>query len=47
MNEAANTLSPEQVEMQVRFGIVKHLPERSFESVKPMEKILMTSKFYK
>ena len=39
VNEAANTLSAEQVEMQVRLAMLKHLPEIIRESVKPMENI--------
>ena len=39
VNEAANTLSAEQVEMQVRLALLKHLPEIIRESVKPMENI--------
>ena len=39
VNEAANTLSAEQVEMQVRLALSKHLPEIIRESVKPMENI--------
>lgn len=39
VNEAANVLSPEQVEMQVRMALLKHLPDIIRESVKPMENI--------
>lgn len=39
VNEAANTLSAEQVEMQVRLALLKHLPDIIRESVKPMENI--------
>jgi uncharacterized membrane protein YqiK len=39
VNEAANTLSAEQVEMQIRLALLKHLPEIIRESVKPMENI--------
>ena len=39
VNEAANVLSPEQVEMQVRLALLKHLPDIIRESVKPMENI--------
>lgn len=39
VNEAANVLSAEQVEMQVRLAMLKHLPEIIRESVKPMENI--------
>ena len=39
VNEAANTLSAEQIEMQVRLALLKHLPEIIRESVKPMENI--------
>ena len=39
VNEAANTMSAEQVEMQIRLALLKHLPEIIRESVKPMENI--------
>lgn len=39
VNEAANVLSAEQIEMQVRLALLKHLPEIIRESVKPMENI--------
>lgn len=39
VNEASNVLSAEQVEMQVRLAMLKHLPEIIRESVKPMENI--------
>lgn len=39
VNEAANVLSAEQVEMQVRLALLKHLPDIIRESVKPMENI--------
>ena len=39
INEASNTLSLEQIEMQIKLAILKHLPEIVRESVKPMEKI--------
>lgn len=39
VNEASNVLSPEQVEMQVRMALLKHLPFIIRESVKPMENI--------
>jgi uncharacterized membrane protein YqiK len=39
LNEAANTLSAEQIAMQVRMAILKHLPDIIRESVKPMERI--------
>ena len=35
----ANVLSVEQVEMQVRLALLKHLPDIIRESVRPMEKI--------
>ena len=38
VNEAANVLSVEQVEMQVRLALLKHLPDIIRESVRPMEK---------
>ena len=46
VNEAANVLSVEQVEMQVRLALLKHLPDIIRESVRPMEKS-MTSRFCK
>lgn len=39
LNEAHNLLSPEQVAMQIKLAIVKHLPDIIRESVKPMERI--------
>lgn len=39
VNEAANVLSVEQVEMQVRLALLKHLPGIIRESVRPMENI--------
>lgn len=39
MNEAANVLSVEQVEMQIRLALLKHLPDIIRESVRPMENI--------
>ncbi|MDO5650647.1 MAG: flotillin domain-containing protein [Moraxella sp.] len=39
VNEAANVLSAEQVDMQVRLALLKHLPDIIRESVKPMENI--------
>jgi uncharacterized membrane protein YqiK len=39
LHEADNTLSAEQVAMQVRLSIIKYLPEIIRESVKPMERI--------
>lgn len=39
VNEASNVLSSEQVEMQIRLALLKHLPEIIRESVKPMENI--------
>ncbi|MGD2119733.1 MAG: flotillin family protein [Chromatiales bacterium] len=39
INEAANTLSAEQIAMQVKFELLKQLPEIIRESVKPMEQI--------
>ena len=38
-NAAANTLSAEQIAMQLRLALLKHLPEIIRESVKPMENI--------
>lgn len=39
INEASNLLSPEQIAMQVRLALIKHLPDIIRESVKPMEQI--------
>jgi uncharacterized membrane protein YqiK len=39
MNEALNLLSPEQIAMQVRIELLRHLPLIIRESVKPMEQI--------
>lgn len=39
INEAANTLSPEQIAMQLRMAVVKALPEVIRESARPMERI--------
>lgn len=39
INAAANTLSPEQIAMQVRLQLIRHLPEIIEQSVKPMERI--------
>jgi uncharacterized membrane protein YqiK len=39
INEASNLLSAEQVAMQVRLTLIKHLPAIIRESVKPMEQI--------
>ena len=39
LNEAANLLSTEQIAMQLRMALIKHLPEIIRESVKPMEAI--------
>ncbi|MCG8552134.1 MAG: flotillin family protein [Desulfobacterales bacterium] len=39
INEADNILSEQQVAMQVRMALIKHLPEIIRESVKPMEQI--------
>ena len=39
VNEAANTLSPDQVAMQIRLALIEHLPKIIAESVKPMEQI--------
>ncbi len=39
LNEAANTLTSEQVEMKVKLDIVKRLPDIIKESVKPIENI--------
>ncbi len=39
INEADNLLSDQQIAMQVRLALIKHLPEIIKESVKPMENI--------
>src|SRR4028119_1118790 len=39
VNEAANTMSPANVEMQVKMALMKALPDIIRESVKPMENI--------
>lgn len=39
INEADNILSDQQVDMQIRMALIKHLPEIIRESVKPMEQI--------
>lgn len=39
LHEADNALSAEQIAMQVRMAILKHLPDIIRESVKPMEQI--------
>lgn len=39
VNEASNVLSSEQIEMQIRLALLKHLPEIIRESVRPMENI--------
>jgi uncharacterized membrane protein YqiK len=39
VNEAANTLSPEQVAMQVKMALMEALPEIIEQSVKPIENI--------
>jgi uncharacterized membrane protein YqiK len=39
LNEARNMLSNEQIAMQIRLELLKHLPEIIRESVKPMEHI--------
>jgi uncharacterized membrane protein YqiK len=39
LNEAANMLSTEQIAMQIRMAILRHMPEIIRESVKPMEAI--------
>jgi uncharacterized membrane protein YqiK len=39
LNESANTLSAEQIAMQLRLALLKHLPDIIKESVKPMESI--------
>jgi len=38
-NEADNILSDQQIAMQVRIALIKHLPDIIKESVKPMENI--------
>src|SRR5690606_39706259 len=39
VNEASNTLSPEQIAMQVRVKLIEALPQIIAESVKPMPNI--------
>ncbi len=39
VNEASNTLSPEQIAMQVRMRLIEALPQIIAESVKPMQNI--------
>lgn len=39
INEASNTLSPEQIAMQVRVKLIEALPQIIAESVKPMQNI--------
>ena len=39
VNEASNTLSPEQIAMQVRVKLIEALPQIIAESVKPMQNI--------
>lgn len=39
VNEAANVLSVEQIEMQIRLALLRHLPDIIRESVRPMEQI--------
>ncbi len=39
LNEAANLLSKEQVDMQIRMALLKYLPSIIEESVKPMQEI--------
>lgn len=39
INESANTLSAEQIAMQVKLALIEHLPKIIAESVKPMENI--------
>ncbi len=39
LNAAANMLSAEQIEMQLRIALLKHLPDIIRESVKPMQSI--------
>ena len=39
LNEAANLMSAEQIAMQLRMALLKHLPDIIRESVKPMQSI--------
>jgi len=39
INNASNTLSPEQIKMQVKLRLIEQLPEIIAQSVKPMEQI--------
>lgn len=39
INAASNTLSSEQIAMQIRLALIEHLPEIIAQSVKPMEQI--------
>ncbi len=39
VNEASNVLSIEQIEMQIRLALLRHLPDIIRESVRPMENI--------
>lgn len=39
INESANTLSAEQIAMQLRLALLKHLPDIIKESVRPTENI--------
>jgi uncharacterized membrane protein YqiK len=39
VNQAANTISPEQIAMQIRLALIEALPRIIAESVKPMENI--------
>ena len=39
INEASNVLSAEQIAMQIRLAVLRHLPEIIRESVKPMAQI--------
>lgn len=39
INEASNILSAEQIAMQVRLALIRHMPEIIRQSVKPMEQI--------
>ncbi len=39
LNESHNILSAEQIAMQIRMALIKHLPDIIRESVKPMEQI--------
>jgi uncharacterized membrane protein YqiK len=39
LNEASNVLSVEQIAMQIKLAVLRHLPEIIRESVKPMEQI--------